>query len=182
MLPVYIETPRLIIRPFEMTDDKDMFEMDSDPVVHRYVGGKPVHTIDEIRKVIAYVQQQYIDNGIGRWAVIAKESGRFIGWAGFKMLEGPVNGHSNFIDFGYRFARAYWQQGYGKEAAKATFDFGIRYLGYKEMFAMTDVDNIASRRILEGLGFECREIFEYDANPDWRVAGQPTTWYRWRIS
>jgi RimJ/RimL family protein N-acetyltransferase len=52
-------------------------------------------------------------------------------------------------------------------------------LQLNEVHAMTDVDNGASRRILEKLGFNFMGIFNYDAAPTWRTEGEPTTWYKW---
>ena len=52
--------------------------------------------------MIENIRQQYRTNGIGRMAVILKETGEFTGWAGLK-LERNVNGHEQFYDIGYRF-------------------------------------------------------------------------------
>jgi RimJ/RimL family protein N-acetyltransferase len=70
----YIETERLIMRDLLLSDDDGMFELDSDPEVHRFIGNKPVQTIEESRKVIDIIRQQYEDNGIGRLAVIEKSA------------------------------------------------------------------------------------------------------------
>ena len=177
-MSIRIETERLYIRELLPEDDQAMFELDTDPVVHRYVGNKPLKTIEESRAVIAYIRQQYADAGIGRWAVIEKSSGEFIGWTGFKIMRERVNKHEDFYDFGYRHLRRFWGKGLASEAARAALDYGTGMLGIRDIYAMTDVDNGASRHILEGLGFRLMEIFPYDGNPTWRTAGQPTTWYR----
>lgn len=75
----YIETDRLIMRDLLPTDDAGMFELDSDMEVHRYIGQKTVKTINESRAVIGIIRRQYSTNGIGRWAIIEKTSGNFIG-------------------------------------------------------------------------------------------------------
>lgn len=178
MTAIYIETPRLIIRELLLVDDHGMFAMDSDPEVHRYINHSPVSAIEESRAVIHFVRQQYIDQGIGRWAMILKDTGEFIGWTGFKLMQEQVNGHVNFYDFGYRLMRRHWHQGFATEGAKASLDFGIEVLRLKDIYAMTDVDNGASRHILESLSFRLIEVFPYDAQPSWRLAGQPTTWYK----
>lgn len=176
-MEVYIETPRLIIRPLEMTDDVGMFAMDSDPEVHQYVGGKPTETIEKERDVIAFIRSQYVDFGIGRWAIEEKTTGDFVGWTGFKRMTITVNDHSNFIDFGYRLTRKHWGKGYASEAARAALDYGLERFKYNPVYAMTDVDNRASRRILEKLGFQYIKTFPYDAEPSWRGVDEPTTWY-----
>ena len=81
-MKIVVETERLILREFLLTDAEAFFEMDSNPEVHRYLGNKPIRTIDEAITVIKNIRQQYIANGIGRWAAIEKLSGEFIGWSG----------------------------------------------------------------------------------------------------
>jgi RimJ/RimL family protein N-acetyltransferase len=173
-----IETPRLIIREMVPEDDVAMFEMDQDPEVHRFLGNQPQNDIQQSRDLIAYVMQQYKDHGIGRWAVDLKETGECIGWTGFKHMTEKVHGHVDHLDFGYRHARKFWRQGYAYEAAKASLDYGIQTLGFRDIYAMTDVNNERSRHLLEKLGFRLVEIFAYDAEPKWRAFyGEPTTWY-----
>ncbi len=173
-----IETDRLYIRELLPEDEEGMYIMDSDPEVHRYLGQQPVKTRAETGAVIKMIRQQYIDNGVGRWAVIEKETGDFIGWMGFKLMKEPVNGHVNHYDFGYRLARAAWGKGFATEAGKAALDHGLRVRGFSPVFAMTDVHNAASRRVLEKLGFRFVKVFEFDGKLSW---GTPddlmVTWY-----
>lgn len=179
-MEVFIETERLIIRPLMAGDDEGMFRMDSDMEVHRYLGWRPVKTIEESRETIRFVQQQYADHGIGRWAMINKATSEFVGWTGFKHMTATVNKHTGFIDFGYRLARDSWGQGYATEGAIAALAYGLNTLQYKDVYAMTDVHNGASRHILEKIGFGLVEIFPYDDNTyNWREMGLPTTWYKY---
>ena len=178
-MDLILETERLIVRALMPEDAPAMFLMDSDAEVHRYVGKKPVTHVDETRAVIEYVRQQYTDNGIGRWAMLLKENNEFVGWTGFKRMQEEVNGHDNFIDFGYRLTRKYWGKGLATEGAGVALQYGINVLGYRDIYAMTDVANGASRHILEGLGFRLIELFAYGASPGWREPGELTTWYRY---
>src|SRR5580704_19424837 len=98
-MSIYIETERLYIRELLAEDEPGLFEMDSDPDVHRYIARKPLKTMEEIRTMLQYVQQQYIDNGIGRWAVIEKDTNEFLGWTGFKLMKEIANGHINHYDY-----------------------------------------------------------------------------------
>jgi len=179
MQAIHIETPRLLIRELLPSDDIGMFEMDNNPEVHRYIGQKPVTHIDQSREAIALVRQQYLDFGIGRWAIMEKATGDFVGWTGFKLMKDKVNHHVDHYDFGYRQQLSKWGQGFGYEAGYAALHYGIRELGLKEIYAMTDVDNKASRGLLEKLGFLFVETFCYDSHPIWREQGQLTTWYQY---
>ena len=53
--------------------------------VHRYLGNKPVTEKQQIIDVIHYVRSQYSEHGIGRWAVVLKETNEFIRLVGTKM-------------------------------------------------------------------------------------------------
>lgn len=157
-----IETERLLLRKIVADDDKGMFELDSDPEVHRYVGNKPVSTIAQTHSVIKFIQQQYIENGIGRWAVIQKSTGTFIGWAGFKLTKNIVNNHVDYYDIGYRLIKKYWGYGFATEAAAACLDYGFDKMDLKIIYGMTDVRNTASKNVLEKIGLNYIEKFTFE--------------------
>ena len=81
-MQIFIETDRLILREITADDAPAMFDLDSDPEVHRYLGNHPVLHIREIETIITHIRRQYAENGIGRWAVVDKETGEFAGWSG----------------------------------------------------------------------------------------------------
>jgi ribosomal-protein-alanine N-acetyltransferase len=80
-MSILVETERLVLRELVAEDALSMFEMDSDPEVQRYLGNKPLVSLTQSQEQIKFIQQQYHDNGIGRWAVIDKQTGEFVGWA-----------------------------------------------------------------------------------------------------
>ena len=81
-----LETERLIIRPITLDDLQDFYEMDSQPEVHIYLKNQPIKTIDETKEIIENLLIQYNELGHGRVAVVEKESGKMIGWTGFKYM------------------------------------------------------------------------------------------------
>lgn len=153
-MKIFIETDRLILREIVANDAEGMFALDADADVHRYLGNNPIKTQEEARKNIDFIRQQYIDNGIGRWAVVEKDSDKFIGWAGLKFVTEETNRHINFYDIGYRFIKKYWGKGYATEAAKATLTYGFEKLSLPTIFAMADVNNTGSNRILTKIGLK----------------------------
>jgi len=72
--------------------------MDADPEVHRYLGNKPSVSLTQSQEQVHYIQQQYYENGIGRWAVIDKQTGEFVGWAGLKFITEPLHQKTNYYD------------------------------------------------------------------------------------
>jgi ribosomal-protein-alanine N-acetyltransferase len=163
-MKIFIETERLLLRELLPSDDKGMFELDSDPEVHKYLGNKPQLAIEESRKVIEFIRKQYADNGIGRWAMVQKETGEFIGWAGLKYMTVLTNGHINYYDLGYRLMRRHWEKGYATEAAKASLEYGLNELKQHKLYAMADINNAASRHVLKKIGFKQLAVFEYEGS------------------
>jgi RimJ/RimL family protein N-acetyltransferase len=150
------------------SDAEGIFELDSNPEVHRYLGNDPVTSREQCHAAIAHIMGQYERNGIGRWAVILKETEEFIGWAGLK-LESNVNGHEQFYDLGYRFIQKHWGKGYASEAAQAWVDYGFNVMKLEKINAFIDADNVASRKVIEKVGLKFIETFDYE--------GTEETWY-----
>ena len=157
-----IETERLILREFLLSDVDGMFEMDSNPNVHRFVGKKPVKHIDESRAYIETIQGQYKKYGIGRWAVVLKETNEFIGWSGIKLITNEINKHQNFYEIGYRFIEKHWGKGYATEAGKAFVTYAFNEMKVEALYAYADEGNENSRKILEKLGLRYVNSFEYE--------------------
>lgn len=145
-------------------DVNGMFAMDSDAEVHTFLGNRPISTLEEAQKMIDSIKQQYIENGIGRWAVVEKESGNFIGWSGFKLITDVIAGRSNFYDLGYRFIKQYWGKGYATESAIASLNHGFSKLDYEEICGMADVNHTASNAILQKIGLVKRNEFTFDGS------------------
>lgn len=158
----------MLLRELYPSDDARMFVLDSNPEVHRYVGKKPVTDIEQVRAAIASIRQQYKDNGVGRWAVILKETNEFIGWAGLK-LEKNVNGHDQFYDLGYRFIQEHWGKGYATEAATAFLNYGFNRLNLEVINAWADSENKGSRNVLEKIGLQYVNTFQHH--------GEEEVWY-----
>ncbi len=164
----HIETERLILRELQQSDADAFFEMDSSVEVHKYLGNNPIKTIEHIYDVIANIHQQYLDNGIGRWATIEKSSGTFIGWSGLKFRRDEENNHINFYDVGYRLHPNYWSKGYATESCKAALEYGFKTLNSNKIIGTTNEENKASRRVLEKCGLKFVEKFMWkEIKCDW---------------
>lgn len=167
---IFLETERMLLREILPTDDTAMFELDSDKDVHKYLGNQPFTKIEESREIIRFIRQQYEDNGIGRWAMINKETNEFMGWTGLKLMKELTNYHINYYDLGYRLIKRFWGKGYATESAKAIIQHGFNELKLNDIFAMADVNNAGSYRVLEKSGLKFVENFDF--------RGDPHAWFR----
>lgn len=161
-MKIFAETERLILREILPTDIDGMFELHSDPEVHRFLGNKTVKSKEETNNLINFVRQQYIDFGIGRWAIIDKSTNNFIGWTGLEFVTVLTNNHKNYYDLGYRLIRKYWGQGIATETAIASLEYAFEKLKTDEVFARADSENIGSNKILEKVGLKFIETFNLD--------------------
>ena len=161
-MKIHIETDRLLMRDLMDEDAQGMFEMDSDAEVHTFLGNKPITTLEEAKKAIDYIRSQYVENGIGRWAVVKKESGEFIGWSGFKFITDVMNERTGYYDLGYRFMKKHWGKGYASETAIASLNHGFTVLDFEEIAGIADVAHTASNAILKKIGLIKRNEFVYD--------------------
>ncbi|MEO5777162.1 MAG: GNAT family N-acetyltransferase [Flavobacterium sp.] len=172
-MDLILETARLLLRPLELSDAEDMFAMDKNPEVHKYLWQKPFETIDESIKIIEYVRDQYKTNKIGRFATIIKETGEFIGWTGIKFVDNHTeNGNTNFFDYGYRLNEKFWNKGYATEATKAWLDYGLNQMNIDKIHAYTHGENGASNTVLKKTGMTFMQ--EY-------VAEDGAKWNWWQI-
>lgn len=171
-MQIFAETERLILREVLDTDLEAMFELDSDPLVHKYLGNKPIKTKDDAQKNIDYIRRQYIERGIGRWAVINKKTQEFMGWSGLKLnTEDTFNGYSDFIDVGYRLIPKFWGKGYATESGKAAIAYAFETMSLPEVFGITEMGNQASHKVLLKIGLGYIEDFYFEKED------LPLRWY-----
>ena len=157
----HLETDRLILRNIQLSDIEGMFELDSDPEVHKYLGNKPFATKSQSENNIKDILKQYKNYGIGRWAMVDKMSNEFMGWSGLKFNTITLNGHTNFYDVGYRIIKRFWGKGYATESSIATLNYGFNTLNLDTIYGITEKDNQASHQILLKIGLKYIEDF-YD--------------------
>lgn len=163
-MQIFIETKRLQLRDINETDIQGIFELDSDPGVHKYLGNKPIQSLDEAKSIVQYIRKQYEDNGIGRWAIIEKSTHEFIGWSGLK-YETEVRKDMPYFDLGYRLKKKYWGRGIATETSIESLKYGFQTMNLNEIYAGAHIDNIASNKVLQKVGLTYMETFEYDDAP-----------------
>ncbi|WP_299156711.1 GNAT family N-acetyltransferase [uncultured Tenacibaculum sp.] len=162
-----IETNRLILRKFNIKDTTSIFELDSNPEVHKYLGNNPITTYKQAKDIIDFFEKQYNENGIGRFAAFEKESGNFIGWSGLKLNKGKeeeLNGITEFIDIGHRLLPKFWRKGYATESAIACLEFGFKQMNYNIIYGAAETDNIGSNKILQKIGLKYVNDFKFEGN------------------
>ncbi len=149
-----VETERLSLREFTESDVDNLYALDSDPGVMRFInGGKPTPR-DQIEQELL---PQILRQG-GRWAAIERRGGAFVGW--FALAEVPE--HPDERELGYRLRTAAWGKGYATEGARALIRYGFTELGLQRIIANTMTVNTGSRRVMEKCGLRYVRTFYFD--------------------
>lgn len=148
---IILETPRLTLRQFTADDVDNLFDLNRDPEVMRYInGGRPTPREELRDKVIPFHLAVYEQlDRLGTWAAESAATGEFLGW--FHFRPGPGTDITN-IDLGYRLRRSAWNKGYATEGSRGLVDMGFTDLGVERVFGHTMTVNTASRRVLEKCG------------------------------
>jgi [ribosomal protein S5]-alanine N-acetyltransferase len=168
-----LETPRLILREYTPEDAADILRLNSDADLMRFANKKPTATLDEALAHIAVFQQQYAENGYGRWAVVLKTTGEHVGYCGLKYRNVEADPRRDFTDIGYRFERKHWKSGFATEAARACLEFGFEKCDLQRLVGCAPVENKASIRVLERIGLQFHSAFLLEE--------VPSVWYQlWR--
>ena len=148
-----LETERLALHRWTEADGEALAVILSDEEVVRHVDdGKPFSrekTMDFLRRMKAALEQ----NGFCRWKVVEKSSGETIGSCGFGRIA-----ETGEIELGYLLRRSSWGSGYATEIAGAAALYGFENLGFREIIALTDLDNAASHKVLRKIGFAPRGV------------------------
>jgi [ribosomal protein S5]-alanine N-acetyltransferase len=150
-----LETPRLWLRQATDADAEATFSLFSDPQVTQF---HDLDTFTHLDQAKAVIERRKIalesDRGI-RWAIALKPSNSLIGSCGFTW-DKPANQ----AEVGYELARRFWRQGIMTEALSAIFSYGFEVKNLQCIVAEVMVDNLASKQLLQKLGFQSQGILK----------------------
>ncbi len=166
---IYLNTERMLLRPLTEYDADNLFALDSDPDVMRFLTGGVPHSREFIveRALPHYLGFYDRFDGLGFWAAIERASSDFMGWFHFR----PSKENSEEMELGYRLKKAYWDSGFATEGSKALINRGFRELAVTKVVATAVALNTRSRRVMEKVGLQFEKEFAYpgDPFPGWRA-------------
>jgi len=140
---MYLETERLIIRSFNETDAKDVFEYLSDETVMEYI--EPIMTYEE---VITFVNNAGIKNKL-IFAIVLKNINKVIGHLIFHKYT-----NKKFYEIGWIINKDYWNKGYAVEVSKKIIKYGFEELKLIKIIGETEEKNTKSIKTLEKTGMK----------------------------
>lgn len=144
-----LSTSRLdLIRVSERHIDA-LYTILSDSRVTQYYGIDPLTSREEAKQIIASFDQTFSTRRGVRWGMIDRSTGRFIGTVGLNNW----SPYAKKAELGFELHPDFWRQGYVSEAVQEIIRFSFEELALYRLGAVTFLENEASYRLLEKLGF-----------------------------
>lgn len=146
---VTLETERLILRRFAMSDAEDAFRnWEASEAVTRYMTWPPYQSIGDLKGYIQYCIDGYKNADCYNWVIEYKENRQAIGSIGVVELREDVA----CAEVGYCLGEAYWGRGIMPEALRCIIAFLFDEVGVNRIQATHDARNPSSGRVMEKCG------------------------------
>ena len=148
-----LETSRLILRPFNLTDETAQAAIWAKPEVVRFFQPEGEKSVREAARNARFFCRIWTERGatggIVPFAVVERASNRLIGHLG-------VTIHEDFKQPALTlFLNSIaWGQGYATEGASAALTFSFKKWAFREVIATVMTENVASHQVMQKLGFQ----------------------------
>ena len=147
---IRIETPRLILRPWQERDLNDFYEYASVDGVGQMAGWMPHESIEKSAEILQMFMAEK-----KTLALELKENGKVIGSLEIEKTPNEPEIPRELLgrELGYVLSKAYWGRGLMPEAVKAVIGYCFDTLNYDFLACAHFVWNSQSRRCIEKSGF-----------------------------
>lgn len=167
-------TPRLHLRPWQITDLPALTTINANPEVMRYFPAP--QTEAQTLAFIERQQRQQSERGYCYFAAENRTDGRLIGFIGLSYQEYDAP-FTPAADIGWRLHPDYWRKGLATEGARACLDFAFTTLHLPEVVSVAVLQNEPSFGVMEKIGMHRMGEFPHPA-----LTGHPEiercAWYR----
>ena len=147
-----LETNRL---KFKMIQEEDIQILHqnifTNSNVMKFAFSEKIFSKEESNKFIDKYFVKEIDSKIGLNPIFLKDKNVLIGFSG--ILEFEYLNQKEY-EFGFVIANNFWGQGYATEVGQAQIDFAFKNLHLSQIFALTNKENISSKKVLDKLNMK----------------------------
>ena len=147
---IFLETERLLLRPFRISDKEAIFSYRGDPEITRFQLWEPF-TREQVSLFIRKYQFRRFGSA-GHWTGLGmelKKNNRLFGDVALRKTKDPFPQ----AEIGFNVAKSHQRLGYASEAVRALLDWLFTRQNVHRVYAVCDADNRASAALLECLGF-----------------------------
>jgi ribosomal-protein-alanine N-acetyltransferase len=162
LIPIYCETQNLIVRQYTINDIDGLYEIMSNPQVHRYTKDQN-HPWDKLKTeqyIQFFINKNFVALDCFHGAIIEKTSNKIIGLTGLN----PYKEREPEIE--WKLGASYWNKGYATEIGKEIIKEAFRTTNILGIYGMAEPENIASRKVLQKIGMKYLGINEFRDQKD----------------
>ena len=172
--PKTLKTERLRLRKVKLADADAIFrEYAQDPEVTKFVSWRAHRNVDETREYVRTCLLAWDTGRAFHWVIESRKDSGLMG-----MIIARVNPEK--WELGFVLARRYWHQGYMTEAMKAVMDWALRRGDVYRVWAVCDIDNLASARVMEKAGMQREGVLKrWSVHPN--ISAEPRDSYCYAI-
>lgn len=161
--PPVIDTPRLRLRPHRAADHAELSRLWMDPVVCRFIGGRPSTADESWSRMLRYAGLWPL-LGYGYLAIEARDTGAYIGDVGLadfhRVIDPPLAGRP---EAGWILDPALHGRGLASEALNGLLSWADATLA-RSIVAIIDPANLASLKLAARSGFAETAVTDYRGN------------------
>ena len=144
----WLLTLRLALHEITRENGNELYELDADPRVMRYIGNGRASTREQVDEAMRRLPRAYsLYPGLGTWRATRRDNGDFVGWFALKYIP-----HTTEVEVGYRLRYGAWGRGFATEGARELLRYGFQDLGLYRIIGVTHPDNATSQRVLQKIG------------------------------
>ena len=143
-----LETDRLILRPFQLSDAKETQKLAGHREIASTTLNIPHPYEDGMAESWISTHKETFDKGKGvAYAITSKDDGKLMGAISLMSIS---KGHQ--AEMGYWVGVPFWGNGYCTEAGKVLLEYGFTELGLNRIHACYLARNPSSGRVMEKIG------------------------------
>ncbi len=146
-----LTTDRLVLRPFVPEDLDELAVVHAEESFWWYPRRAPM-TRQETAEFLSRMLERYESDGFGIEAVVDRDSGIMMGWAGLAVPH-FLPEILPAVEVGWRLSGPYRGRGLATEAGAAALEFGFTSGGLERIVSIYEPENVASGRVMARLGF-----------------------------
>ena len=147
---VVLETERLLLEPLQKKHAIVLFPLFQAKQIYQYIPQEPPTSVKALEQIYQRLEKRLSPNGREawlNWAVYYKEQQAYIG-----RIEATVSADRS-CQIAYLFSPLFWGHGYATEACQHIIANLQQNYHLIKILAEVDTRNLASRKLLQGLGF-----------------------------
>ena len=144
-----LTSDRLILRRFREDDAKEICEGYINQEKFLYYANKEKISLEEEINFLRKIEEKYKNNEYYNWLITLKDNNKIIGSVYLK-----TDNENESLELNYAIDDRYTNNGYMTEALNTVKNYCINDLCAKKVYGGCEINNIASKRVMEKCGFK----------------------------